>query len=78
MREVISSLKVWHAAGRREVTLAPGTILTECRIRQQRTLGAKDVEAYVVEFESEGNAGLSAFPVSTPHRPGGPSGSRSG
>ena len=55
MWEVISSLKAWNPAGHREVTLPPGTILTECRIRSHGNFGADEsVEAYIMEFEFEG------------------------
>jgi hypothetical protein len=55
IREVISSLSVWHADVRDRILLPPGTILTGCRIRRHDNPGGEDgVEAYAMEFESGG------------------------
>jgi hypothetical protein len=49
MREVISALRVWDAAARREVLLAPGTMISDYRICRH-----ENGEAYTMEFESGG------------------------
>jgi hypothetical protein len=54
MREVISSLRVWDAATRREIMLPQGTILTGCQLRRRANTGGEEGDAYTVEFEASG------------------------
>ena len=65
LRVVISSLKAWDTVACAPVTLAPGEILSDCRIRcnepmhppseiEAHAVEAHEVEPYVVEFHSSG------------------------
>ena len=59
LREVISPLGVREIAGRSEVTLRPGSLISRCRIRRQTQAEVDSgADAYEVEFHADGRAYL--------------------
>jgi len=55
LRETTSPLGVWDIAGRSEVTLRPGSLLSRCRIRRHTQAEVDSgADAYEVEFHADG------------------------
>ena len=53
IREIVRQLQVWDTDSCAFVTLEPGAVLSECRIRRNAFVGADlGAETYVMEFRA--------------------------
>ena len=52
LREIVRPLQVWDTDSCAFITLEPGAVLSECRIRRNDLAGDSGAETYVMEFRA--------------------------